>query len=283
MNAVRSRKAPATPRVPILMYHAVAHTPASKTYALSVSPQAFAKQMRMLNDAGFTPLTTARLAASWRHGIPLPPHPILITFDDGYEGVHRHALPVLARHHFASTVFVATGWIRGAHEISGAAPDTMLDWHQVRELAEAGMEIGGHSHSHPQLDQITDEQLWFEVLCCREIIDEQLGRDPVSFAYPYGYSNRRVRRTVHAAGFSQSLAVGNALARPAQGPYALERITVRRSTHLREFERLLDGREIARNFARDRTLTKGYALVRRSRRLMRIVTQDRRRFASSTP
>ena len=36
-------------------------------------------------------------------------------------------------------------------------------------------------------------------------------------------------------------------------------MTVRRSTGIEEFERLVEGRAIARNFAKDRALTKGYA------------------------
>ncbi|WP_329397498.1 polysaccharide deacetylase family protein [Streptomyces melanogenes] len=250
--------------VPILMYHAVGHRPAEAAYGLSVSPGAFAEQMDVLADRGFTPLTTAGLAHAWRSAGALPRRPVLITFDDGYEGVHRHALPVLAKHGFAATLFVSTGWLRGAHE-EGGPPDTMLDWDQVRELAAAGTEIGGHSHTHPQLDQLGDDRLWFETLRCKEIVTEELGTRPVSFAYPYGYSSRRVRRTVRAAGFAQALAVGNALAERRQGPYALERVTVRRGTGIEEFERLVEGRAIGRTFARDRVLTKGYAMVRRGR------------------
>ncbi|WP_371656912.1 MULTISPECIES: polysaccharide deacetylase family protein [unclassified Streptomyces] len=246
------------------MYHAVGHRPAEAAYGLSVSPDAFAEQMNVLADRGFTPLTTAGLAHAWRTAGALPRRPVLITFDDGYEGVHRHALPVLAKHGFAATLFVSTGWLRGAHE-EGGALDTMLDWDQVRELAAAGTEIGGHSHTHPQLDQLTADRLWFETLRCKEIVTEELGTRPVSFAYPYGYSSRRVRRTVRAAGFAQALAVGNALARRRQGPYALERVTVRRGTGVEEFERLVEGRAVGRTFARDRVLTKGYAMVRRGR------------------
>jgi peptidoglycan/xylan/chitin deacetylase (PgdA/CDA1 family) len=259
--------------VPILMYHAVADAPAPATYGLSVSPAAYAEQMRLLADGGFSPVTTAALAAAWREGRPLPPRPVVITFDDGYEGVHQHALPVLEEHGFAATAFVATGWLRGSHEVPGAALDRMLDWGQVRELAAAGVEIGGHSHTHPQMDQLSDERLWFEVLRCKEILREELGggAPPVSFAYPYGYSSRRVRRAVRAAGFGVSLAVGNALAAQRQGPYALERVTVRRSTGIEEFERLVEGRGVGRNFARDRALTKGYAMVRRTRQCLRKV------------
>jgi peptidoglycan/xylan/chitin deacetylase (PgdA/CDA1 family) len=231
--------------------------------------------MELLAELEFTPITTAQLAHTWRTAGALPRRPVLITFDDGYEGVHRHALPVLATYGFASTLFVSTGWLRGAYD-EGGALDTMLDWDQVRELAAAGTEIGGHSHSHPQLDQLADEQLWFETLRCKEIIGEELGAWPASFAYPYGYSSRRVRRTVRAAGFAQALAVGNALARRRQGPYALERVTVRRSTGIDEFERLVagTGRAVARGFAADRALTKGYALVRRARQAGRKLGGD---------
>ncbi|MEU3617228.1 polysaccharide deacetylase family protein [Streptomyces sp. NPDC006872] len=257
-------------RVPILMYHSVAAEPNDATRTLSVTPEAFAEQLAAIAERGLTPLTTADLAARWRAGRPLPGRPVLITFDDGYEGVHRHALPALAGHGFPATLFVSTGWLRGAHDTGGGL-DTMLDWRQVRELADVGVEIGGHSHSHPQLDRLDDARLCAELTRCRDIVADELGALPLSFAYPYGYSSRRVRTAVREHGFAQALAVGNSLARRAQGPFALRRVTVRRTTDAAEFERLLDGRAIARAFARDRALTKGYAMVRRTRQLPRLV------------
>ncbi|MFI9613989.1 polysaccharide deacetylase family protein [Streptomyces sp. NPDC052023] len=261
-------------RVPILMYHAVASEPNDATRALSVTPEAFARQMEVIGDLGLTPVTTADLAGRWRSGRPLPRRPVLVTFDDGYEGVHGHALPVLTKHGFPATLFVSTGWIKGAHDTGGGL-DRMLDWDQVRELAGSGVEIGGHSHSHPQLDQLGDAALRIELSRCRDVVAGELGARPVSFAYPYGYSSRRVRQEVRAAGFGQALAVGNDLARPAQGPYALRRVTVRRSTGIEEFERLVEGRALIRTFARDRALTKGYAMVRRARQVRRKATRTR--------
>ncbi|MEU5536659.1 polysaccharide deacetylase family protein [Streptomyces sp. NPDC020362] len=260
--------------VPILMYHAVSTAPNDATRALSVAPEAFAEQMALVGDLGLTPMTTADLAVRWRSGRPLPERPVLITFDDGYEGVHRHALPVLAKHGFPATLFVSTGWIKGAYDTGGGL-DAMLDWPQVHDLADAGVEIGGHSHSHPQLDQLDDTSLRSELVRSTEIVTGELGSRPVSFAYPYGYSSRRVRRAVREAGYAQALAVGNGLARRTQGPYALQRVTVRRSTGVEEFQRLLEGRAIARDFAKDRALTKGYALVRRARQVRRKAIRSR--------
>ncbi|MFI0981566.1 polysaccharide deacetylase family protein [Streptomyces sp. NPDC021093] len=266
--------------VPILMYHAVGHRPAEAAYGLSVSPESFAEQLALLEANGFTPVTTGELGDSWRSGrTVLPPKPVLITFDDGYEGVHRHALPALVKHGFRSSLFVSTGWLRGRYEGPGAL-DTMLDWDQVRELAAAGAEIGGHSHSHPQLDQLDDDGLRYEVLRCRELVADELGSAPVSFAYPYGYSSRRVRAAVRDAGFGQALAVNNALATRAQGPYALRRVTVQRSTDIGRFERLVENRATFRDFARERALTRGYAVVRRSRSAVRLVRQSREAAAS---
>ncbi|MFF9089321.1 polysaccharide deacetylase family protein [Streptomyces sp. NPDC014991] len=260
--------------VPILMYHSVATAPNDATRTLSVAPEAFAEQMTLIGGLGLTPVTTADLAAGWRRRRPLPARPVLITFDDGYEGVHRHALPVLAGHGFPATLFVSTGWLRGAHD-TGGGPDTMLDWPQVRELAAAGVEVGGHSHTHPQLDQLPDGRLRAELDRCTRIVTEELGAPPVSFAYPYGYSSRRVRQAVRAAGYAQALAVGNTLAHRRQGPYALRRVTVRRGTGAEEFGRLLEGRVLARDFAGERVLTKGYALVRRARQVHRKATRGR--------
>ncbi|MEG3629220.1 polysaccharide deacetylase family protein [Streptomyces poriticola] len=260
--------------VPVLMYHAVAAEPNDATRALSVTPEAFAEQMAVVADRGLTPVRTAELAAAWRSGRPLPERPVLVTFDDGYEGVHRHALPVLARYGFPATVFVSTGWLRGPYDTGGAL-GPMLDWDQVRDLAAAGVEIGGHSHTHPQLDQLGGARLRFELIHCREIVTDQVGTAPASFAYPYGYSDRRVRAAVRETGYAQALAVGNEPARRRQGPYALRRVTVRRSTGIDTFVRLVEGRAIGRTFARDRALTKGYAVVRRARQAGRRVLDTR--------
>ncbi|MFE6332905.1 polysaccharide deacetylase family protein [Streptomyces sp. NPDC057798] len=260
--------------VPILMYHAVSAEPSDAARTLSVTPEAFAEQMAVVADLGLTPLGTAELASRWRDGRPLPARPVLITFDDGYEGVHRHALPVLAGHGFPATLFVSTGWLRGP-SCTGGAPDTMLDWDQVRDLAAAGVEIGGHSHTHPQLDQLPDDALRRELIVCKEMVSDRLGAVPASFAYPYGYSSRRVREAVRETGYAQALAVGNGLARRRQGPYALHRVTVRRGTGAEEFQRLVEGRGITRTFARDLALTKGYALVRRARQVRRKAIRSR--------
>ena len=103
----------------------------------------------------------------------------------------------------------------------------MLCWTQIREAVAAGMEIGAHSHTHPQLDQLKQGRLEGELATSKALLEDGISRAVPSLAYPFGYSSARVRRTVHATGYSYASAVANAVGRlgsrpvraaPADGP-----------------------------------------------------------------
>jgi peptidoglycan/xylan/chitin deacetylase (PgdA/CDA1 family) len=236
--------------VPVLMYHSIGGSD-----RLSVRPEAFAEQMAWLKEHGHTPLPFGERT---RPAV----RPVVITFDDGYADFHEHALPVLDRYGFAATLFVTTGWLRDAgRHAAGAPPGRMLTWRQAAEVAAAGVEIGAHGHSHAQLDQLGEKALREELLRSRGLLQERLGRPVHAMAYPYGYSSARVRREVRACGYTSACAVANAVMTGRHERFAVPRLTVRATTSLDGFERALQGR----GFRTDHLLTKGYAVVRRSR------------------
>lgn len=245
--------------VPILMYHSVRDDPPPDTAALSVPPAVFADQMALLKERGFTPV---RLSDP----VDDVPRPVCITFDDGYADFHSEALPVLASFGYPATVFVTTGWLDDAGPDAAGRPlDAMLRWGHVREIAEEGIEIGAHSHSHPQLDQLADGPLRDELTRSRLLLEDRLQRGVGTMAYPYGYSSARVRRAVARAGYATAYAVANDVSSLRSG-YAIPRLTVQRSTSLPVFERIVEG---VHPFHREKALTKGYAVVRRARYLCR--------------
>jgi hypothetical protein len=97
-------RAPATDpgRIPVLLYHGIAERSAFAGQAdefYAVRPAEFAKQMALLDHAGYTAITLEQFR-DFHAGRPvdLPAHPILITFDDGRADAWLHADPVLARH-----------------------------------------------------------------------------------------------------------------------------------------------------------------------------------------
>ena len=255
--------------VPILMYHEIAtrHDTRSR---LAVSPDSFAAQLGHLHEAGFTTLSVSGLASALADDAArLPERPVLITFDDGFADFHREALPLLDQYGFTATVFVTTGWIADAGpHAAGRSPGRMLSWSQIREAAAAGVEIGAHSHQHPELDQIRSDRLRDELSTSKVLLEDGLGIAVPGLAYPFGYSNARVRRMAREAGYAHACAVGNAGLSPGWDPFALPRLTIRQSTGLVTFAHIVRRRHESRIFLKDRSLTKGWAVVRRTRAIL---------------
>ncbi|GAA3551706.1 hypothetical protein GCM10022419_035010 [Nonomuraea rosea] len=254
--------------MPILMYHSVTDNPNDETKPHSVRPSDLAEQLAYLSESGFTPLTLGDLVASFNknNGRSVPEKPIVVTFDDGYADFHSHALPLLERYSFPATVFLTSGWVADAGaDAAGRALDDMLSWGQAREAAQTGIEIGGHSHSHPQLDQLRLEELRQELRKNKGLLEEKIGAPVATMAYPYGYSSARVRREVRKAGYFAACAVSNTIAADRHDMLAIPRLTVGKGTTINMFKRAVEGNSVPLIYLRERILTKGYAVVRRTR------------------
>ncbi|WP_327090111.1 polysaccharide deacetylase family protein [Nonomuraea sp. NBC_01738] len=255
-------------RVPILMYHSVTDRPNDDTRPHSVRPGDLADQLAYLSESGFTPLTLGDLVASLNknNGRSMPAKPIVVTFDDGYADFHSTALPLLERHDFPATVFLTSGWVADAgRDAAGRSLDEMLSWGQAREAAQTGIEFGGHSHSHPQLDQLPEAELRQELRRNKGLLEEKIGAPVATMAYPYGYSSARVRREVRKAGYFAACAVSNTIAADRHDMLAIPRLTVARHTTINMFKRAVEGSAVPLIYLRERILTKGYAVVRRTR------------------
>lgn len=254
------------PPVPILMYHEIAE-PAQTSSHLAVSPGLFARQLAYLHGAGFHTMTAGALAESLDGGGSTPPgRALVLTFDDGFEDFHRTALPLLDRYGFTATLYVTTGWVQDNGPLpAGRRPGRMLSWRQISEAAQAGIEIGAHSRLHPQLDQLPSAVLREELRVSKEQLEDRLGSPVPGLAYPFGYSNSRVRQEVRDAGHRYACAVGNTLLGEAPDLLALPRLTVRQSTSMQAFQQFTGSRNVPMIFLKDRTMTKSYAMVRRTR------------------
>jgi hypothetical protein len=102
----------------------------------------------------------------------------------------------------------------------------MLDWQQVRELAEAGVEIGSHGMSHAILTRVDVARAAEEIESSRRRLADELGSEPVSFAYPNGDWNPTVAALVREAGYQRAVVTdagfGDARA-AAEGAFAVPR------------------------------------------------------------
>lgn len=250
-------------RVPVLMYHEIADSSVTES-PLAVSPSAFADQIAYLRDAGFTTVTAGQLAAILAEGAgDLPERPVVLTFDDGYGDFHSQALPLLKQHGFNATLFQTTGWVGEEDE-----KKRMLNWRELAESEQAGIEIGAHTSTHPQLDQLPEKLLREELYVSKSMLEDHLGLKVPGLAYPFGYSNAKVRRMARELGYDYAYAVDNAMTTDGADSFALPRLTVRRTTSMGEFRKIVNGQDTL-TLRRDRVLTSGYSVVRRARSALR--------------
>jgi peptidoglycan/xylan/chitin deacetylase (PgdA/CDA1 family) len=95
----------------VLAYHRIADS-ASPQYPyykpnVSTTPDLFAQQMEYVANH-FNIIDVDALVANVQFGKPLPPNPMLITFDDGYLDNYQHAYPILRAYNLPAVMFLVT-------------------------------------------------------------------------------------------------------------------------------------------------------------------------------
>ncbi len=237
------------PCVPILMYHSISNSTNRKFLPFTVSPETFAWQMAYLHQRQYTPLTVTQyvLARSGYAGV-LPDRPVVITFDDGFADFFTDAFPVLQRYRFPATLYITTAYVGGTSrwlEREGEQAHPMLTWDQIRTLQREGIECGGHTQSHPQLDLLSITRAHDEIMGCKHVLEHQIGQAVTSFAYPYGYYTPAIRRIVQEAGYESACAVKHAMSDTQTDAFLLARLMVRPAMTKEKFESMLVGGNVS--------------------------------------
>jgi peptidoglycan/xylan/chitin deacetylase (PgdA/CDA1 family) len=176
-----------------------------------VTPRQLAAHLDLLARRRFHVLTLAEAAHRVHAGQPLPPRPVVLTFDDACRCFVDHALPLLAGRGVAATLFAVSGEVGGGNRWDAAAGErreTLLDATGLRRAAAAGMEIGCHGATHADLSRLDDDAvLAAETGGARRDLEVLLGRPVETFCYPYGRSSEAARRAVRQAGFLAAVAI----------------------------------------------------------------------------
>ncbi|RAG85898.1 polysaccharide deacetylase family protein [Streptacidiphilus pinicola] len=254
--------------VPVFVYHSVTDDPPTWSAPYTVTPRAFVEQLDRIADGGLTVVPLRRLVSAQHGGPPLPPRAAVLTFDDGYADFYWTVAPLLSGRELPATLYLTTGAI---HPPGGSAtgsllpPARMLNWRQVSGLDAYGIEIGGHSRTHPQLDTLPGRRLYDEIVVCKRELEDAVGHVVDSFAYPHGYSSQAVRRKVQKAGWTSACAVGRAFSSPEDHPLRISRLMVGADTTQELFQAWVEGRGAPVAPVPERLRTKGWRAYRRVR------------------
>lgn len=142
-------------------------------------------------------LFTAHIKTIRAHGFEIvdeithPENQILITFDDGYSGIYKN------RDYFISqdikpTVFLVT---------SSIGTDTFMNEQEILFLKEKGFRFQSHTHTHPALPGLSEEQLKEEFLTSKNILEKLLTEKVTALCFPEGLFSSKVTRVAKACGY----------------------------------------------------------------------------------
>jgi peptidoglycan/xylan/chitin deacetylase (PgdA/CDA1 family) len=181
-----------------LAYHGIGQvSDGDDPQKLVVSPKHFESQVGMLLARGYRFLTAEQVIAEGS----LPARAAALTFDDGFKSWLTIGLPLCEKLGVRATFYVTTGWLGDQHALVAGEAGRLLDAEDARALAAAGMELGAHSVSHPDLRTLDDIALEAELGESRSAIEEITGKPCRTMAYPYGLFDERVRDSAAAAGY----------------------------------------------------------------------------------
>jgi len=167
-------------QVPVLCYHHIRNFKAGESKRMNgyvVTPQAFAAQMKILKDSGYTSVLPQQLYNHLVYNDPLPEKPVMITYDDTREEHFTIGAAEMKKHGFKGVFFIMT--------ISINRPNYMKA-EQLKQLADEGHAVESHTWDHHQVPKYVGEDWDKQLLTSKEKIEKITGRPAHYFAYPFG-------------------------------------------------------------------------------------------------
>jgi len=212
----------------VLVYHAVDHIArCDDPHKLNVDPELFEKHLAFLKKRK---------------------ERFLLTFDDGYKSIFQNAFPLIRKHGIKGIVFLTTDYLDGKISLDKFFDNRFspvpLTWEEVREISDAGFEIGSHSLTHRNMAELDEETAYRELALSKERIFDMTGSVTSSFSYPFGHAQSFTARTIqilrrlgYTRAYSNILGMNNSL----KEPFMIRRIRIYSNDTMLRFKMKIAG------------------------------------------
>ncbi len=178
-----------------------------------------------------------------RPALPVPPgldtfdlsdHTVVLSVDDGYHSIYENVYPLLKRYRMTMTLALITGCITEGKP-SYSPSDRFLNEREIREMMDScDIEIASHTLTHAWLTRLDSASAWREIADSKRQLESLFGTEVVTFVYPYGDMNGRVRNLVRRAGYKLARKVGPGTPNLWVEPYRIPEVELRMQAQLPE-------------------------------------------------
>lgn len=214
--------------LPVLMLH---HIDEKSNNAWVITPETLEKDLNIIREAGYQPVSMSELVDYVYHGKALPDKPMCITFDDGYLSNYEIAYPMLKQYQMKATIFSIGKTIGYRTYGDTDIPITPhFSYKQAVEMMNSGwIEVQSHTynmHQSPKLEtqhpvRETIAQLEGEsdssyanavkedLTYYQEEYQNYTGRTLFALAYPKGKCSELTEQIVHELGYQITFTINS--------------------------------------------------------------------------
>lgn len=234
--------------MPVIMYHRVIKDESEKgVHGTYVTVEQFEEQMKYLKKKGYETITFKDLLNNrYKQRFDKDKKWIMLTFDDGYKDNYENAFPILKKYQFKGIIYILDGIEYNKWDVDNPGnPEkrfTLMNQDELLEMQNYGIEFGGHTSTHPRLAELSTEQVKSEIINSKSNIEKIIGKELLSFAYPYGSLNKEVKRIPQEAGYKFAVATDSGSIVFSDDLFEIRRIGIFPTNNLFNFKRKVSGK-----------------------------------------
>lgn len=224
-------------KVPILMFHEVGRENTNGyDDANFIRKQDLEAIMLYLSANGYETVTMSQVHDNWTKGTPLPEKCVVLTFDDGYASHFTFVKDIMERFNATATFYIVQD--RLFMNLEGRNVEGL------KKIADAGMEIGAHTYSHPDFTNMSYEEIYKEVKTSIDFLENELGIKIETFSFPFGNFNDESIQVLKDLGIKTAVTTKEGKANPNQfasdSILKMSRHNVEADISIERLEQLLD-------------------------------------------
>lgn len=197
----------------VLMYHDINFPDPKDPTELDnwVPPKNFLRQLEQVKASGYE-------ASTLSEALRNPADVVALTFDDGLHTAYDFVYPYLQSWGIRATFLVPV-------EALLSDEDYYIEPEQVKEISDAGHEIGSHSLRHQSLTSMGRGDRLNVLRDSKEYLEDLIGKPVDLFAYPFGAHSAKIAEEVLKVGYKAAFLGKN---KPTGLPAPLDRFELPR-------------------------------------------------------